>query len=210
MIPSIEQVQIYNPNYPNSIEALRQPFYDFQAYAAAGTTSQIFFQQPVGQGGRTYADTNMSLAGQFPAPTSFLVENIQIAYFPGTSISQTIATARALQNWIDVVAFSQAGWLEFQVGSKVIFRDAPLGKFPTNFTIGGVATISAIDSDLAAGGTADAQFARMVGKVYEIVPILIPQNQNFSVTLNFAVAVTGVAGARVGVLLDGIYYRRAQ
>jgi hypothetical protein len=209
-IPDYNSLAQFVPNRAGAVEIVRQPFYDFQSYPAAGSTQLLFFQVPAGQSSKTLADTNMTLAGQFPSPTTFLVEDIQVAFFPGSTVSQSVAAARALNNWIDVVAVSQAGWLEFTVGSKVLFRDAPIGKFPTNFTVGGIASIAALDSDLTTTSTADVQFARMVGKVYETIPIAIPQSQNFSVSLNFASAVSVQNGARIGVILNGVYYRLSQ
>jgi hypothetical protein len=214
----VEQLNNYVPNRPGAVEIVYQPFYDFQAYAAGGATQMLFFQVPAGQGGKTFGDTNMTLAGQFPSPTTFVIDDIQVYLNPGAVVALSAAAARALTNWNDVVAVLNAGpggaaqtgssWLELSVGSKTIFRDAPLNKFPVNFTVAGTAAIGFTNA--AAANQTDVSFARGVGKVYSVIPIAIPQNQNFQVSLNWAVAVAATANGRIGVLLNGNYYRLSQ
>jgi len=207
----LDALQQYNPNRPGALEAIWQPFYDFQAIPT-GTTQLLFFQVPYGQSSKTYQDTNMTNAGMFPAPTMFLCVGVQVVFMAGVTVSQALTSApRALNQWVDTVAVSNSGWLEFLIGSKTYLRDAPIGKFAPNFSVGGTAAVSAVDSDLAAGGQTDAQFARAIGRYYEVTPFLIPQTQNFSVSVNYAGAgVTLTATGRIGVILDGFYYRQSQ
>jgi len=211
----VAQLNNYVPNRPGAVEIVWQPFYDYQTSATAGQTQLIFFQVPTGQGGKTLGDTNMTLAGQFPSPTTFAINDVQVYCQPAGVVALTAAAYRAQTNWNDVVALLNRGvanasssWLQLSVGSKVIFTDAPLNKFPTNFTVAGVAGI-AVNGTAAADQT-DTQFARSVGKLYEVIPIAIPQNQNFSVTLNWAAIVPTTAGCVIGVILDGSYYRLSQ
>ena len=65
----LAQLQNYNPNRPDQIEAIWQPFYHKVAYAAAGQASLQFFN--VAFSG-DYTVTNMPAAAFFPAPTAFL------------------------------------------------------------------------------------------------------------------------------------------
>ncbi len=197
----------YNPNRPDATEAIWQPQYDFQAYGTAGATSFIFFQVPNGQGGKTFADTNMVLPGQFPAPTAFLCTAIMIAFFPGAAASATGTQGVANTNWIDVVSVANAGFMELTIGSKPYLRDAPVGKFPPNFTINGI--FNGYGSSTA-GQIAYTGFARWAGRYYEITPFLIPQSQNFNVSLYFPTAQTINVTGRIGVILDGFYYRQSQ
>mgnify|MGYP000960570814 FL=1 len=60
--------QNYGVNVANVVEAIRQPIYDTVTYAAAGQTNLTFFALPIGQGGKTKVDTNMTTAGSLPAP----------------------------------------------------------------------------------------------------------------------------------------------
>jgi hypothetical protein len=206
---SIDQLQQYNPNQPNAIEAVWQPFYDFQAYAAAGATSMQFFQLPVGQSSKTLADTNMALPGQFPAPTAFLVTAIMVAFFPHSAAgpSSTAAAAAANTNINDATLVANSGFLQLTIGSKVYLTDAPLGKFPPNFSLGG---LQALSGTFAAGTYITTDFARAIGRYYEITPLLIPMNQNFLVQLNWPTAVATTNIGRIGVILDGFYYRLSQ
>lgn len=204
----LSQLVYYNPNRPDATEAIWQPQYDFQTYLQAGQTSMTFFQVPNGQSSKTLNDTNMQLAGQFPAPTAFLVTAIMVLFEPLNVVSRaTNVSGAAAANWVDAVAVANSGFLQLQIGNKIYLTDAPIGKFPPNFTIGGMA---------AAAGTStsdkqwEADYARSVGRYYEITPFLIPQSQNFQVTLNWPTAVSVTVAGRIGVILDGFYYRQSQ
>lgn len=206
---NLNQLAAYNPNLANSTEAIWQPQYDYQTYATTGATSMQFFQTPVGQSGKTLADTNMVSAGQFPAPTAFLCQAVMVLFNPGSNASITGTTNAASENWNDVVSIANSGYLQMVIGSKPYLTDAPLGKFAPNFTINGAAAVA-----LANGSTTTLQtqtgFARAAGRYYEITPFLIPQNQNFSVTLYWPTAVPITTAGRIGVILDGFYYRQSQ
>jgi len=212
--PQLQSLARYNPNLPNSVEGIWQPFYDFQTYAQAGQTQLQFFQVPQGQSSKTLADTNMTNAGMFPSPTAFFVTGVMVAHFPLNTVSQgAIASApRAATNWLDAVAVAQSGWLEFSIGSKTYLTDAPLGKFPANFTVNGPAAFAIMPTTagLTAASTNDVNFARAQGRYYEITPFLIPATQNFRVTLNWPAAVTNTIASRIGVILDGFYFRNSQ
>lgn len=206
----LDQLQIYNPNRADAIEAVWQPFYHFQTYALAGTTTAYtFFQVPYGQAAGGYADTNMLLAGQFPSPTSFFCTGIMVVFIPGNVVSATAATGVALQNWNDVVKIANTGFLQLTVGNKPYLYDAPLGKFPPNFSVGGNAAISNGVFQTANISTY-LDYARASGKYYEITPLLIPQTQNFNVTLNFPTTAAVTTNGRLGVILDGFFYRQSQ
>lgn len=216
--PSLDSLQRYNPNLPNSVEGIWQPFYDFQTYAAAGQTELLFFQVPQGQSSKTRGDTNMTNAGMFPSPTAFFVTGIMVPFFPGNDPSvASISAQRALANWEDAIRVAeQSSYLEFSIGSKIYLTDAPLGKFPPNFTVGGVAAVTMAIMPTTAGLTApvlpqtDVNFARAQGRYYEITPFLIPATQNFQVALRWPVAITVTVAGRIGVILDGFWFRNSQ
>lgn len=203
----IDQLSQYNPNRAGAVEAIWQPFYDFQTYPTTGQTQLQFFQVQNGSGGKTFADTNMTNQGVFPAPTMFLVTGLQVVFFPGATASQVgTAAARALNNIIDTIAVANSAWLEFSIGSKVYLRDAPIGKFAPNFTVQVFGNINGAGNT----GSADVQFARAAGRYYDITPFVIPTQQNFLVTLNWPTAQTVVTQGRIGVIMDGFYYRQSQ
>lgn len=203
----LNDLVFYNPNRPDATEAIWQPQYDFQSYGTAGATSFIFFQVPNGQSSKTFADTNMVLPGQFPAPTAFLCTAIMVAFFPGAAVSATGTQGAINTNWVDSVAVGNAGFLELTIGSKPYLRDAPIGKFAPNFTHNGV--FGGYGSSTA-GVIAYTGFSRWAGRYYEITPFLIPQSQNFNVSLYFPTAQTVNVTGRIGVILDGFYYRQSQ
>jgi hypothetical protein len=218
---ALADLQQYNPNLPNAIEAVWQPFYDFGTpgatnYPAAGIQQLLFFQVPnggtVGAATKTLQDTNMTLNGQFPAPTAFLCTAIQVLVMPAWSLTvpssaKTAAAATVNTNINDLTQIADSGYLQFQIGSKVYLTDAPVGKFPPNFTIGGQ---QAVAGTYAAGTQITVDFARSIGRYYEITPLLIPMNQNFIVSLFWPTLVPVTNAARIGVILDGFFYRQSQ
>jgi hypothetical protein len=214
---SLSDLQQYNPNLPNAIEAIWQPFYDFGTagatnYPTAGVTQLVFFQTPNGSSSKTLQDTNMSLNGQFPAPTAFLCTAIQIVFFAAWSltvggIGKTAAAATVATNINDVALATDSGYFQFQIGSKVYLTDAPVGKAPPNFSIGG---LQAAAGTYAAGTQIIVDYARNIGRYYEITPLLIPMNQNFIFSIFWPTLVPITTAARVGVILDGFFYRQSQ
>lgn len=208
--PTADQLQQFNPNRPGSLEVIWQPAYDYQAYAQAGQTQLLFFQVPQGQAGKTPADTSMVLAGQFPAPTGQFVTAVQVPFFPLNTVSQAATAATRVQtNVSDVVAVANSGYLQLVIGSKPYLTDAPIGKFPPNF---GIDLFSAMASTGANATTnvGDVNYARAKGRYAEITPFFIPQTQNFSVGLFWPAAVAVTIAGRIGVILDGFYYRQSQ
>lgn len=203
----LDQLAYYNPNRPDATEAIWQPTYDYQSYGTAGATSQIFFQVPNGQSGKTFFDTNMVLPGQFAAPTAFLCVAVMVYFDAGAAESQSTTNVPLQTNINDVVSVANSGWLELTIGSKVYLRDAPIGKFPPNFTINGFTAISA---NFTAPVVTHTGFARAAGRYYEVTPFLVPQGQNFNVTIQWPSAVTVVTTGRIGVILDGFLYRQSQ
>jgi len=219
-IPSHAELQRYSVNRHNEPEAYRQSLYDFQTYANAGSTQFTFFQNPVGQGGRTSADTNMEQAGALPSPKAMLVQSIEVVLFPGVNpvTENNTTTAAAVESNFtnDVYALQKAGYLDFFIGSKSYLIEAPLGRFPpktrlhTQFGFGvQIAQASAADQTAQVSG----DYACFDGRPYMVNPwILLTSTQNFKVTLNFPTAVSLPSGqdARIGVILDGISYRLSQ
>lgn len=217
---SVAQLREFAVNKADEFEITRQTLYDTLTYNAAGQSNLTFFQNPVGQAGKTLEDTNMEAAGQLPAPKYFLVESIEIRFFPGVNpvVSSNFPTTQAVTTNFtnDVYAFQKAGYLDFFIGSKSYLTEAPLGKFPpkTNLTTefgAGFQMKQAIPADEASQIIGD--YAAMSGRPYYIKPqiALIP-NQNFNVTANWAtpVALPSTTDARMNITLDGLLYRLSQ
>lgn len=205
--PSASDLTKYSVNASGDKDVIWQPLYDYQTYAAGGQTSLNFFQNPVGQQGKTLEDTNMLSAGQLPAPQLFIVEAISIDFFPGNPVNMEAVDADA-KNWSDVYTFMKSGWLDFGVGNKSRLQQAPLGAFPPPYRLGGS---SAVTGAAAAANTITGMdYASMAGQPFGIIPVTLPANQNFTVSLNWAAAVPINTNARVGVKLHGNLYRSVQ
>ena len=214
-IPSYDGLSQYNVNRPGW-EAIRQTLYDYQAYAAAGATQLTYFAVPTGQGGKTLSDTNMNLAGQLPANQEFLVQSIEVHFLPTVPAVAADNPAaqgiKAIANIVnDAYRFYRTGNLQLVIGSKPYLTEAPLGRFPTKvaFTINAAVAL--------AGEVADANsriaYAQSTGRPYLLAPtnLRLVSTQNFQVTLNWPEGVQAITNpARVGVILDGILYRRSQ
>ncbi len=211
-VPQLSQLQQYNVNVPGQVEGIRQSLYDFQAYAQAGQTSLNFFQTPQGQSSKTLADTNMTAAGQLAAPQSFLIEAIEIHWFPGNSVAPGIAAAptQPFPNLFDTNAVAKSGWLNLFIGSKSYLNEAPIGRFPPST---GLAVFnSATDTTTAASSRyVYSDYSRFTGLPFRMSPpILLVPTQNFSVSLNWPTAVAVTAAGRIGVVMRGILYRNSQ
>lgn len=198
----------YSVNLDHTVEELAWSFYDFETYAAAGQTSLSFFQNPVGQAGKTLLDTNMEAAGQIPRGQNFLVEAIAVEFFSGAAIETVAVTIGAIGYADDHVTFNENGILDFVVGSKSYKKEAPLGVFPQQYRLNGfssAATTGAANSVLV-------EYAQNCGVLHSIVPVRLTSNQNFVVTLSWPVviALPSTVNGRVGVRLIGRLYRNAQ
>jgi hypothetical protein len=218
---------------PGQSEIVRQRFYDYQLYPTAGVTQIAFFQQPIGQGlttalggtagtGKTVFDTNLELGGTLPSGKAFMIESIEVIFFPGsvsTSNTYTLASpalfnataaAAVSAQLADVNSFYQSGLLELNILSKNYLRETPLIAFPpkANFNLD-----AAYSSNSATTATVGAVNMRAAGRPYYIDPTIALQPAvNFEVLLRFPAAVATPSGfnARVGVILDGYFMRASQ
>lgn len=211
-IPSLDELQSYNVNRPGQIEAIKSSLYDFQTYAQAGQTQLQFFQIPKGQSSKTLADTNMTTAGSLPAPQSFLIQAVEIYFFPAGDPAQ-FGTQAAVENINDVYDVAKSGWLELFIGSKPYLDEAPLLKFPPQCGLTGWAALA--DASVATVNSSTFQsrlsYASFGGPIYTLVPpILLVPTQNFTVTLNWPTAVALSAAARIGINMPGVLYRNSQ
>lgn len=215
-VPTRAQLSKYSVNRPGW-EAIKQSLYDYQVYAAAGQSQLTFFALPVGQGGKTNSDTNMTLAGQLPKNQEFLIQSIEVFFSPTTpTVAAQMPAAFGAQAIAQIVNDSyivgRAGNLNLTIGSKPYLQEAPLGRFPQKAAF-------SVDGALADVSTAGASFqSRMAfgqwrGRPYLLdpAPLLLPENQNFSVSLGWPEGVQAITNpGRIGVILDGILYRRSQ
>ncbi len=214
-VPSMGGLNQYDVTL-NGYEASTQTLYDFQPLAATGVTQLAFFSNPVGQASKTYSDTNMTLSGQLPANQQFLITGIEIVLFPTVPAVAANNPAAFGANAVaaqvnDVYLFTRTGNLALTIGSKNYLQEAPLGKLPPK-------THLEINAALATSTTpaADSQsriaYAYAAGRPYNLrAPLRLTPNLFFGVTIAWPEgAQTFSNPMRVGVVLDGILYRKIQ
>lgn len=214
-VPNRAELSKYSVNRPGW-EAIRQSLYDFQVYAAAGQSQLSFFTSPVG-GARTLSDTNMTLAGQLPKNQEFLVQSIEVFFSPTTptvaaQMPAVFGAQAAAQIVNDSYIVGRSGNLVLTIGSKPYLQESPLGRFPQKAAF----TLEAGLSDVSTAGASfqsRVTFGKWAGRPYLLDPaaLLLPENQNFSVALSWPEGLQAISNpARIGVILDGILYRRSQ
>jgi len=212
-IPSFAELQNFRVNRSDDYEGIRQSLYDSQTYAAAGQTSLTFFQVPIGQAGKTRADTNMETAGTLPQPKNFLAESIELHILPAIDPSAVdggvVGDGSEFAN--DVYKILSAGFLELFIGSKTYLTEAPLMKFPPKTRMELSAAESVAIGDAGAAINFRDVYAAGSGRPYYLDPaILLEPTQNFNVSLNWPTAVAISADLRIFVSMDGVLYRLSQ
>lgn len=201
--PNMQDLMSYSAYLKDAVEVIWQPLYDIQTYAQAGQASLSFFQVPAGQGGKTFADTNMMMPGQLPSGMNFLCTGVELQFFPAGTIETTAANSFA----DDVYLVTKPGsWLELNLLQKNYLREAPLLNFPQQQGLVGFAATnitSATDGSLI-------EYARTAGPTYQISPLRIPASQNFVVILQWPAVQAISAAAKIGIRLLGFTFRNAQ
>lgn len=231
--PSPEYFESGRVTNPDQSEVIRQRLYDYLLYPAAGQAQLQFFNFAIGQGVttalgavvgsvKTQWDTNLQLAGQLPSGKQYLVQAIEVYFFPGSSAAAntflpaspnlfavaaagSVAAAAA-----DINQFYQSGRLQFQILDKFVLDEAPLMTFPVQTA---VAADVSITSNSATVGEVGVLLTRCIGRPYVMnIPVTIQPAMNFSLNMIWpaAVALPSTFNARVGVVLDGYFQRASQ
>jgi hypothetical protein len=214
----IQQFNQYKVVNANNAELVRQSIYDFQSWGASGVGSTIytFFSAPVGQNGKTYADTNMETANMLPRGVAMLVESIEVVFFSAASIDAVGSTDVPGTSLFAEDEFSfrtSRCWLEFKIAEKSFLKEAPMSRFPmkTHFE---AELSSAMDTGVTSEhGTIVSSVGSWRGRPYFLEPkVVLESNYSFQITLNFPTAVTlpSATNARFGVIVDGQRLRVAQ
>jgi len=217
---------------PGSVEVIKQSLYDTVIYPTAGSVNIRFFQTQLGAGVsavpgaaggvKTLQDTNMTQAGQLPAPQAFWIQSIEVDVQPGSTATanqyalqlpkaQVAAAAAAVQAGAhDVNAIYSTGALTLTIGQKPYLRESPLLRFPpkARFELN-----AASASNSATAVESIVEKLRAGGRPYTLNPGLgLMSSMNFDVTLSWPVIVPTPSGfnARVMVKLDGWTFRAVQ
>jgi hypothetical protein len=220
-IPEPGFFQQYGVNVDNTDDISWYPITDHLAYPAAGALTLNFFANGAGQGttsalnatgAKTFADTNLENNGSLPYPERALIVAIGIAIFPGVlPAAGAVANTTAGQYVNDVYQIARSGFLQWKIGMKQVLIDGPLQKFGNGE---GLDVAAAFSDATTAAATLFSQvdYAKLCGDAYPIVPVAIPSNQNFPLTLNWPALVPtpSTTIARIGVTLYGYRIRKAQ
>lgn len=214
-------------------EVIRKRYYDYMLYPAAGSLSINFFSQAIGQGQatapvsaagalKTIADTNLEMPNTLPSGREFLVESIEVEFFPGSVSTANTYTAQAVAQFNaanslalsggvnDTNIFLQSGTLTLSILSKPYMQDGPMKSFPskTQMEISGFTnSTSATASALVVGS------AKACGRPYYLEPPITLQpavNFSFVYTVPALVPMPSTFNARMGVVLDGYEMRSSQ
>ena len=213
-IPSLSDLTQYDVNRRGQYEGTRQSLYDSATYDGdAGHTQLQFFQVPRGQSSKTAADTNMTSAGQLPQPQHFLVQSVEVYFYPSAMIvTESVAAPAESEFSNDVYTVAKSGSLKFFIGSKTYLEEAPLNRFPPKTRLD-CELYGTFAQDSGEDQMMQGDYAAWVGRPYYLdPPILLVPNQNFSVELNWPSAIVLPSGtdAKIFVVLDGILYRQSQ
>jgi len=200
-------VRLKNPGVPGMIDIIDQPIYDSVSFAAgAAMAATKLFQTPQGQGGKTLAQTNMTSAGQLPAPWSLDVTAVKV-YIANNTVP---ADLQNLQSNVSLTFYVGIKWF---LQCPLVNLPAAMGAFNTYASQIGTAAAGDRPYFSTSNGWPDTHAAYTLTKV---IPIGI--EENFNVTLvpetgfNFAAAAgtTYGAGTTIQVYLDGVLTRQVQ
>ncbi len=212
----------YRSYVPGVDDVIWAPLYDYQTYPTAGALQFNFFNQQKGTGvtsafggagARTILDTNMQLSGQLGAGNQFLVMGIEVEFWAGSlpALATAAASTQAQlsQQINDVYSVLRNGVLSFSVQNRPYVEDGPLMKFPTQTRLYAVA---ATTNGANATAQANVLYASGEGMSYNIVPVLLVQNQAFQCAVTFPalIATPSTVDARIGVRFNGKLIRNAQ
>jgi hypothetical protein len=196
-----------NPLVANLMEVINQPVYDSVSFAAAAAMAKtVLFQTPIGQGGKTLAQTNMTKAGQLEQPQKLVIRAISLFFSNNTAP-------------VDLVNFLQNVSFVLTVGKKPMLECPALnltaGRGAIAYSMAELGTAAAGDVPTAStsNGVPDPRSVFTLNQ-----PIVIEGGEGFAVTLNpetafnFAAAASRPVGngTTVYVILDGELYRGVQ
>lgn len=213
--PSNQMLQEFAVNVPDLKEITWQPLYDILPYPTTGALQFNFFQRQIGASGATLADTNMLLASAVPRGQSFLMTGIEVFLIPAfedlSVQSADAATAfppLAVEEFYKIMTGKAA--LQLSIGQKPYAQVAPLLRCSQGQSVQANMT-STVSNTTASTITSGSNGLPWVsGRPFDIVPLLLPANQNFGVQILFDSLITVTTAARLGVVINGYQLRQAQ
>lgn len=211
-----------NPIAPNAADIVQWQLYDSTDDNVTGNTGAnattaaqyTFFNAPIGQSGKTKAQTNLEQVSRLPDPQMMNVQSIGFFFYP-----QMVKA--------DIDAFIENYWYEFWVGSQKIYSEGPLQSAASGYGYSGYSTMNNVGANtLGNPNGTHLQFNCVLpagiligGSTTDgITGITILQGQTFYVKViagaTFTTAVstspTNGAGIRLKCFLTGILSRAVQ
>ncbi|MGH7487925.1 MAG: hypothetical protein ACREMY_20340, partial [bacterium] len=130
-----------NPIVSGLLDVINQPMYDSVSFAAAAAMAKTtLFQTPIGQSGKTLAQTNMTKAGQLEQPQKLVIRSIRLYLANNTNPTD-------LQNFLSNVSFV------LTIGKK------PFLEVPAVFLSAGCGGIAYAAAELGTVAAGDVPFA---------------------------------------------------
>lgn len=200
-------------------EAVDQPLYHIQSVATTTATSYTFFNTAVGSATNGFSDTNMDSSSVLSAGKRFAIFGIAIAFFPGAApvVRQgTTANAVPANAANDAKTILEGiGNIQLSILDKPYMQIAPLAYLPAGFGTFVSAAAYSNNQQTAADNSAFAGYATNGLPIPSAarrlrIPIPIPQQTRFGVTITFNAALTLGTASRIGCFLDGIMIRAVQ
>lgn len=183
-------------------EVVRWTMYSYKAYAAAGVTNLLFFDQSEGTavGGRL--DTNMTNPGSLPGNEMLVVVGVGFDPIPAQAdvFAVNAANGIAAQQWYNVLT---QGFFEVNISGKEYLIIAPLTRIPPGHGLGSLFTAGAIAANLmnisqVQSGTPDNRAKYNVDPPFGILP-----QRPFTARIRYNALQAVATAGRVGVGFDG-------
>ncbi len=202
-----------------SEEPIDQPLYHIQSYSTTGPTSLTFFNTSVGSATNGFSDTNMDSSSVLSAGKRFAIFGITVAFFPGAATAVTQGTtaniipanaANDAKAVLEGVANLQLSILDkpyYQIG-PLAYLPAGFGAYVSSASVGNAQQTAANASLVAGYANNGMPFCSAARRLR--VPIPIPQQVRFSVTMTFNSAIAVSTTSRIGCFLDGVLIRAMQ
>lgn len=201
-------VRASNPTVAGVEETIDQPIYDsFSINANTAFAKTVLFQSPIGQGGKTLAQTNLVVGGQLQFPQRLELHAISVCIANNTTLTDLV-------NILSLVSFT------LTVGTK------PMLQVPVWFLPSGCGAVLNAVAGIGSALPATSAVAFSTGNgvsdpraVFALsCPFMIESGESFNVTLNPETAFNTQAnttnppgvGTTIAVKLDGILYRGVQ
>lgn len=193
-------------------EAVDQPLYHIQSYGTGGATSFTFFN--VATGG--FSVTNMDSPKVLSKGKRFAIFGISIAYLGGQAAVQDTSNTTLNSYLNDAVGVLEAAaWLELNILDKNYLRESPLTRVPAGIGVFAAGAAFQRTQASAADGTRQISYgtngAPVMGVIRKLrVPIPLPEQVQFNVTVTYPTAKTVVTAGSLGSWLDGVLIRARQ